>query len=504
MGLRLLFFREVFLRAENECKPRAMKFLIPLIIFTASLNAQELSFSYVHTTQATGLKSDPSADKIRSDSAVYAHYRRYPKSSRGTEIWQNCYENPEAHFFCEIILNERERFSDPGTAKEKRKKFFDALMSLDNPASRPKQCLQARKILSELVNDPSAYSLHARSYYWLWTCAKLLNDSEQAAQIAMTLNKRFPVAHHNLLIMIHEESPRLEEILSESPDWPIRFRSQVIPSINSFIAGIEALMEKNEDGAAAVLGLHINTKLQDAEPELRLYMASLMSRVSASVPSVLPIARVLVPLFQGHPGYLAAPLLRLLFPFDYQMSGADPNKKFVFRDMINEFKLDLDPHLLAGLLHQESALNPRAVSNAGAYGLSQMLIGTANDQWRQLSGLPDVVVTPAMLFEPPFAVKIGAADFQRRLKTFGGNRILAVASYNAGETGVKTWLKEVKPIRDPQILADVLFMNRMNAETHVPQYVAAVLSKAFWYAHLYPAPKHGTPSSSSERPKPIQ
>jgi hypothetical protein len=477
-----------------------MKALIPFVIFTASLHAQPFAFSYVHTTQATGLSFDPKADKIRRESAVFAQYRRYPKSSRGTEIWQNCYENPDSHFFCEIILNEREKYSDPGTAKEKRKKFFDALMALDNEAVRPRQCLQARKVLSELVNDPSAYSLHARSYYWLWSCAKILNDSEQAAQIAMTLNKKFPVAHHTLLVMIQEESPRLEEILSESPDWPVRFRSDLIPSLNPFIAGIEALMENNEDGAAAVLGLHINAKLQDAEPELRLYMASLMSRVSASVPSVLPIARVLVPLFQGLPDYLSARLLRLLFPDDYRMPGPDPIKKTVFRDLIQEHKLDLDPHLLKGLIHQESALNPRAASVAGAYGLSQMLIGTAGDQWRLMSKQPDAAVTPAMLFDPVFAVKVGAADFQRRLKTFGGNRVLAVASYNAGETGVKNWLKEVKPIRDQQILADVLFMNRMSAETHVPQYVAAVLSKAFWYAHLYRAPKLGTTSSNSERP----
>jgi soluble lytic murein transglycosylase-like protein len=463
-----------------------MAFLIPFIFLTFSLGAEELSFSYVHQNETTGLKSDPAADKIRGESIVYAHYRRYPNSTRGSETWQRCYENSDSYFFCEIILNNRERFSDPGTAKEKRKRFFDTVMSLDNEASRPKQCLQARKVLNELVDDPSAYSLHARSYYWLWSCAKWLNDSEQAAQISLTLSKKFPVSHHTLLILIQEKSPRLDEILSESSDWPIRYRSELVPAINPFIAGIEALMEKKEDGAAAVLGLHINSRLQEAEPELRLYMASLMSRVSASVPSVLPIARVLVPLFQELPEYLSVTLLRLLFPNAYEMPGADQTKQVVFRDLIQQYKLDLDPHLLKGLIHQESALNPRAASHAGAYGLTQMLIGTANDQWRAMSKQSDATVTPTMLFDPAFAVKVGAADFQRRLKTFGGNRILAIASYNAGETGVKNWLKEVKPIRDQQILADVLFMNRMNAETHVPQYVAAVLSKAFWYAQLYP------------------
>jgi soluble lytic murein transglycosylase len=157
-----------------------------------------------------------------------------------------------------------------------------------------------------------------------------------------------------------------------------------------------------------------------------------------------------------------------------------------FHQLIEANRGDLEPHLLAGLLHQESALNPRAASAAGAYGLAQMLIGTANDQWRALSANASASVTPAMLQDPSFAVKLGAADLQRRLKNFGGNLVLAIASYNAGETGVKNWLKEVKEIKDQQILADVLFMNRMQAETHVPQYVSAVLGKAYLYKRLYP------------------
>lgn len=463
------------------------------LVFTASALAADLqpTFSQVHRENLTGLAHERDAEKIRRDTALYAFYRRYPKGQRGQEIWQNCYENQETHFFCEMILVEREKALEQGTDKEKRKRFFDALLTLDDESLRAKNCPAARKTLNSLATDSTAASLHARVHYWLWVCAKALHDPEEAKRTLEILSQRFPVAHHTLLALQKDEPGRLAQML-EDADWPIQFRSQTVPEINPYIAGIEAAMEQKEDGAAAVLGLHINVRLQSAEPAVRIYLASLMSRVSASIPSVLPVGRVLVPLFQGHTDLISRPLLKILFPDDYVMLSADAKKSFLFRDLIEGQRDQVDADLLAGLMHQESALNPRASSTAGAYGLTQMLIGTANDQWRAMSGDPQVSVTSQMLLDPVFAVKVGAADLRRRINSFSGNRVLAIASYNAGETGVKNWLKEVRAIKDPQILADILFMNRTNGESHVPQYVSAVLSKAFWYSSLHdlgpPAP----------------
>jgi soluble lytic murein transglycosylase-like protein len=458
-----------------------MRSLLALILMSSPALAQELTFAKIHRENLTGLSAEYDAQKYRDDASAYAFYRRFPKTARATEVWQNCYESNSAYFFCDMILNERPKTAGPGTEKTKRKKFFDALLSLDDENARERNCPAARKILGALAEDAAASSLHARADYWLWVCAGVLKDGAEAARLRDLMVKRFPVSHHTLLILQTEDFA-----IADDKDWPVAFRSESVPEINPYIAGIEAAKELKEDGAAAVFGSYINAKLAGAEPAVRLYMADLMSRVSASIPSVLPVGRVLVPLFQTDPEFVSAPLLKLLFPYDYAMAAPDPKKKVIFRDLIETQRGELEAPLLAGLLHQESALNPRAASAAGAYGLAQMLIGTANDQWRQLSANPSAVVTPAMLQDASFAVKLGAADLQRRLKNFGGNVVLAIASYNAGETGVKNWLKEVKEIKDQQILADVLFMNRMQAETHVPQYVSAVLGKAYLYKRLYP------------------
>ena len=464
-----------------------MSILICLLALTLGTPAARgLSFAEVHDHGLTGIDYEKDPARIRREAALYAFYRRYPNGPRGQELWQNCYENQETYFFCDMILADRSKAAETGTEKEKRKKFFEALISLDGLEARQKNCAAATKTLSSLTSDPATASLHARALYWRWVCAKTFADQIEARRLADALTQRFPLAYHTLLVLREDDPQRLSGWLTKEVDGNVDFRSHTVPEINPYIAGIEAAMESKEDGAAAVLGLYINAKVAAAEPGVRLYMASLMSRVSASVPSVHPVGRVLTAFFQNQPERIAAPLLRLIFPAGYSLPSADGKRTYIFHELISVHRGDLDGDLLAGLMHQESALNPRAASAAGAYGLTQMLIGTASDQWRLLSGDPQATVTPAMLQDPTFAVHVGAADLRRRLNNFSGNRVLAIASYNAGETGVKNWLKEIKPLKDQQLLADVLFMNRMNAEPHVSQYVSAVLGKALWYSLLYP------------------
>jgi hypothetical protein len=60
-----------------------------------------------------------------------------------------------------------------------------------------------------------------------------------------------------------------------------------------------------------------------------------------------------------------------------------------------------------------------------------------------------------------------------------------LASYNAGVAGVQKWMRETKKLQTPELLADVLFLNRPQ-EFHVSQYVTMILSRAEWYRRLYP------------------
>jgi soluble lytic murein transglycosylase len=92
--------------------------------------------------------------------------------------------------------------------------------------------------------------------------------------------------------------------------------------------------------------------------------------------------------------------------------------------------------LLQALMREESALDPEAVSAAGAVGLTQLMLPTAQQVARRL-GLtqPD----RAALMQPAVAIQIGAAYLGDLLRKNGGSAPLALAAYNAGSAAVARW-----------------------------------------------------------------
>lgn len=79
--------------------------------------------------------------------------------------------------------------------------------------------------------------------------------------------------------------------------------------------------------------------------------------------------------------------------------------------------------LLVAVAWEESRMNPRARSGAGARGLFQLMPQTA----LELGTSPD---------NPRGSIRAGARYLSQMLKRFGGNLELALAAYNAGPTAV--------------------------------------------------------------------
>jgi soluble lytic murein transglycosylase len=101
------------------------------------------------------------------------------------------------------------------------------------------------------------------------------------------------------------------------------------------------------------------------------------------------------------------------------------------------------PELLLALMREESALDPEAVSPAGAVGLTQLMLPTARAVARRLKlPAPD----RAGLMEPATSIRIGAAYLGDLLTRFGGSAALALAAYNAGENAVGRWRAAGPPL----------------------------------------------------------
>ena len=135
----------------------------------------------------------------------------------------------------------------------------------------------------------------------------------------------------------------------------------------------------------------------------------------------------------------------------------------------------LDPYLVAALIRQESAFQPRAVSRAGARGLMQLLPSTARLVARKM-GRPRPSRT--RLFDPQTNVELGTQYLSQVLQRYDGRLEAALASYNAGPGRVDAWLARGE-YRDPaEFIESIPFTETRN-------YVKAVLRNVAVYRRLY-------------------
>ncbi len=113
-------------------------------------------------------------------------------------------------------------------------------------------------------------------------------------------------------------------------------------------------------------------------------------------------------------------------------------------------EFQLDPHLLRALVAVESGGDPRAVSRAGAIGLTQLMPPTAREQAERL-GVSDYA--QERLTEPALNLRLGASYLARLLMRFDGSEPFALAAYNAGPQNVIRW-REAAPDVSPQGVID--------------------------------------------------
>ncbi len=96
----------------------------------------------------------------------------------------------------------------------------------------------------------------------------------------------------------------------------------------------------------------------------------------------------------------------------------------------------LDAFLLAGLVHQESSWNPRAVSRTGALGLMQLFPAAGRDTAERL-GIP--WLGRKSLLDPVTNVRLGTGYLASMDQLFDGLP-LALAAYNVGPACVQKLL----------------------------------------------------------------
>jgi len=142
-------------------------------------------------------------------------------------------------------------------------------------------------------------------------------------------------------------------------------------------------------------------------------------------------------------------------------------------------KVPLDPDLLQALMREESALDPRALSWAGALGLTQLMPATAWDVAARLK-LPRP--TQEQLLDPDLNIRIGATYLSGLVTQFKGVKQYAIASYNAGPGAVNRWRAERPDAELDEWVEEIPL-------TETRGYVKRVLRSYNTYKLLYGAPE---------------
>jgi soluble lytic murein transglycosylase len=170
-------------------------------------------------------------------------------------------------------------------------------------------------------------------------------------------------------------------------------------------------------------------------------------------------------------GYLTMPFeaaperfWKLAFPLPYR-----------FELERNSQARDLDPSVVAALIRQESEFDPRAISRANAYGLTQVLPSTGRQLSRRL-GMTGFRAD--RLFDPNYNLKLGTYYLRTMLDEHEGRWDITLAAYNAGKTRTNLWQTWYDYREPAEFVETIPFSETRN-------YVQVVLRNADVYRRLY-------------------
>ncbi|MBV8820344.1 MAG: transglycosylase SLT domain-containing protein [Acidobacteriaceae bacterium] len=284
---------------------------------------------------------------------------------------------------------------------------------------------------------------YPNSYY-----AMLARERLRSAQLA-SASAATPV--NSFLRAINFPSRTRKENFHASPGMRIRIeRARLLAS-----AGLDDLVESE---------LRYAAKKDGPSEAAAIELAELAAQRDASHLGIRYIKQLAPTYLRVSMDSATEKLWKLAFPLPFRVSVEQASRA-----------QGLDPFIVAALIRQESEFDPKVISHANAYGLTQLLPSTGREYGRKLN--LGRVTTP-MLFQPEINTQIGTFYLKTLLDQMEGKWEAALAAYNAGPQRVVKWLTW-GDFREPAEFIEAIPFE----ETRT--YVQSVLRNADVYRRLY-------------------
>ncbi len=304
-------------------------------------------------------------------------------------------------------------------------------------------------------------------YWWGRTVAQSAVKKDRARGVGMLarLARDRPLTYYGLLARSYLATLHVEVKPVTGPLYSGPLRLGPLASDPAFALGEELTrLGLDDDARRAFLAVDFPALRADGRRgiEATVVILRLLQSLGDPEDAQLVARRELLKFLRQMNDPLARTAARLAFPFAYRGSVEESAAQAGFA-----------PDFLEGLMREESALNPYALSPVGARGLTQLMPRTARQIARSI-GLKRY--STSRLWDPATNIRLGGVYLGRMLKTFG-HPGLAAAAYNAGPGAVERWLDSASDVFD-EFVEDIPFRETRG-------YVKRVLRSYAAYRYLY-------------------
>lgn len=287
---------------------------------------------------------------------------------------------------------------------------------------------EATRLLKELRDRSESNFEKSRYAFWLAKTYAEAGEPDDAKDEFKKLIKVDPLSFYGLLAFREINEPLPKNMVRAEDNETQKAQTNLPHELRSRI---------DENYLAWLIATKEDNVAKD-------YLDTVAAQIRKLYPNDIDIWTSLLHLYTKTQNYLALFSQINMLPTAMRRTILESNPKLIFPNPYFETvskaasRFGISLEFIYSIMRQESSFNPQARSQMDAFGLMQLLPEVAR---RSASANAIDFTNTDDLYEPHINIPIGSAYLRELWDKYNGELVLAVASYNASEKAILSWLK---------------------------------------------------------------